>query len=95
MGLDTIPRRIMEADGGISGGVSVSTDVVRRVASAEGVEPTELPPLYGAIDPDALDRFLASVEVSRPIVSDAVQFRYAGYRVAVDADGEVTLSPHD
>lgn len=34
---------------------SISTAVVEAVAADKGVEPTDLPPLHGAIDPDALD----------------------------------------
>lgn len=35
-----------------------STAVVNAVAEAEGVSPVELPPLYGRVDPDALDELL-------------------------------------
>lgn len=33
----------------------VTSAVVHAVARDKGVEPTDLPPLHGAIDPDALD----------------------------------------
>jgi hypothetical protein len=83
----------MEVDGGLSEAASPSTEVVRRVASEAGVDPIDLPPLYEAVDPDALDRFLESVDGTTPTVSEAVRFRYAGYHVAVEADGAVALSP--
>jgi len=93
MGFATIGRYTMEADGGLSEAASPSTEVVRRVASEASVDPIDLPPLYEAVDPDALDRFLESVDGTTPTVSEAVRFRYAGYHVAVEADGAVALSP--
>lgn len=61
------------------------------VSDAEGRDPTDLPPLHGAIDPDALDAlFEGSAEGDRSEVS--VVFSYCGYEVSVSGDGDVTLS---
>ncbi|MFP8956163.1 HalOD1 output domain-containing protein [Natrialbaceae archaeon A-CW3] len=48
-----------------SSGESVSEVVVRALAVAEGVEPSELDLLYDFIDPEALDTLLGD-----PVISD-------------------------
>ena len=67
--------------------------VVDAVAEAEGVDPTDLDPLFTAIDPDALDAlFDPQLKVGGVADADAsVQFQYSGYRVRVSAAGRVTL----
>ncbi len=61
--------------------------IVRTVAAEEGIEPTELePPLYEAIDPDALQSLLDSSDAVR-----TVQFSYGGRTVEVRGDGQVTV----
>lgn len=69
----------------------VSTKVVTRVADAKGVDPTELSPLYYAIDPDALD------QIFEPLQSGTVQvqFTFAGCDVTVSSDRQVTVTPID
>lgn len=71
---------------------SPSERVVEAVAIAEGVDETDLPPLYDAIDPDALD----SLFHPRPTGDDvdamgAIYFTYNGHEVRVSAAGEVQL----
>lgn len=70
-----------------------SRAVVERIAAEEGTDPTELPPLYGSIDPDALDDFFSRGRATDAQSSGRVRFRYAGYDVAVRGDGDVTLDP--
>lgn len=61
---------------------SVSRTVVDVVAKDKGVEPTDLPPLHGAIDPDALE---AVVETGRDRSSVFyVEFEFAGRLVTID-----------
>ncbi|MFB6303356.1 MAG: HalOD1 output domain-containing protein [Haloferacaceae archaeon] len=60
--------------------------VVRAVSAVEGVEPTDLPPLYEAVDPDALDRLVQSIRSAGFVV-----FSYADYTVAVHADDVVEV----
>lgn len=67
---------------------AVTTAVVEAVAQAKGVSPTDLEPLYTAVDPDALDGLLAS-QTATPLT---VEFSYAGRRVRVANDGTVTVS---
>ncbi|ELY78748.1 HalOD1 output domain-containing protein [Natrinema pallidum] len=48
-----------------------------RIAARKGCAPAALPPLYEAVDPDALTAVLES----NPDVT--VRFDYAGYRVVI------------
>ena len=67
-----------------------SQAVSERVAACEGVDLTELVPLYEAIDPEALNRL---VETSRSTDSALrIEFTYPGYDVTVTGDGVVHLA---
>lgn len=62
--------------------------VVSAVAEVEDSDPVELPPLYGTINPEALnDLFTSRPE---PAV-ETVSFQYAGYDVVVRGNGEVQV----
>lgn len=66
----------------------VTQRIVEAVSSARGVEPTRLdPPLYDAMNPDALEEFLDSADGSAE-----VNFQYQDLRVNVRADGQVSVS---
>lgn len=72
----------------------LSRTVFRAVADAEGVDQTELEPLYYAIDPDKLDA-LFRPQLQRPGAPDAtaeIQFSYHGYEVRATATGRVSLT---
>jgi len=60
--------------------------VVERVAAADGVDPTDLPPLDDRVDADALDQLLtdAAADVT-------VEFEYAGYTVVARSGGAVDV----
>lgn len=65
----------------------ISSKVVEKVAAAAGRDPIRLdPPLYDAVNPDALDMLYASA-------SDEFRamFEYAGYLVTVYGDGTVDV----
>ena len=71
-------------------GSQISEVVVRTVAQAKGVDPLELEPLYGVVDPDALDSIFSSKDTS----SDTkLGFTMAGCEVVVRGDGEVSVTP--
>ena len=59
--------------------------VIDAVADANGVDPTELEPLYDTIDPEALDALF------KPGVDGMITFTYEGHDVVVrgDANPEV------
>jgi hypothetical protein len=65
--------------------------VVHLIADLEGVDPVELsPPLYSALDPDALDALFDPVTAESPTTGQ-VCFEYCGYEIRVDSAGEVTI----
>ena len=69
---------------------SATHAVAKAVADAKGVSPIDLhPPLYTAIDTDALDRFVDSVSDEPAAVQ--VFFEYGGFDVTVSGDGSVSL----
>lgn len=77
-----------------TGGERFSTAVVEAVAERVGVDPIDLnPPLYRAIDPDALDDLLTSLETGD--ADGSVSFHYLGYDVTVHGDGTVYLEETD
>ncbi|WP_408958407.1 HalOD1 output domain-containing protein [Natrinema sp. 74] len=63
----------------------VSERIVTGVAALEGTDPMELPPLFEAIDPDALTAIFATTE-SGGSRSGNVAFTYADHRVTVEFD---------
>jgi hypothetical protein len=70
----------------------LSTAVIRAVARAEGIDPTDLEtPLYEAVDPDALDDLVSLGPADHPSSGVRVEFTYCGYEVQVRGDGTVTL----
>lgn len=76
----------------VMGAETVSRAIVEAIADAKGVSPVDLqPPLYEAVDPDALEQFVASVH-DRPNTTDLrVTFTYAGHEVTVSGDGDVSI----
>lgn len=76
-----------------SGDVPLCTTVLALVADAVGVDPTGLPPLNDAVDPDALDRLFATREDGTERPPGDVSFPFAGVDVSVLADGTVTARP--
>jgi hypothetical protein len=63
----------------------ISERVVHEVAAAKRTEPTELPPLYEAVDPDALDACVGGM------LGGEVTFQYAGCTVTADNDGRIRV----
>ena len=66
-----------------------SSAVVRAVADATGTDPMDMQPLYEAVDPDALDRFLTH----GPTSDRSLSFRFARCDVTVDAGGRLVVEP--
>lgn len=73
----------------------ISTKVVTAVADAKNVDPIDLPPLYYAIDPDALDQFFRSQFQTRASGTAKVQFTFAGCDVVVASGNQVTVMTTD
>ena len=64
---------------------TASEAVVAAVADRTDADPIDLPPLYEAVDADALDALFADGRPGR------VSFEYAGYEVTVCGNDEVTV----
>jgi len=69
--------------------VSASEAVIDRIADVEGVDATELTPLYDVIDPDALDALVERSDSSGSPLT--VDFSYHGYDVTVTGSGVVDV----
>jgi hypothetical protein len=76
--------------GDTAGQNSWSLAIVAEVAKRKGVSEENLqPPLYDAIDPDALNSLLTSGSTTKNEIS--VSFDYSGYRIIVDSNQTVTV----
>lgn len=74
----------------LTGDERFSTAVVESVAEHVGIDPVDLdPPLYRAIDPDALDELLTSLGTNGQ--EGSVSFSYLGFEITVHNDGTVNL----
>ncbi|MCU4719595.1 HalOD1 output domain-containing protein [Halapricum hydrolyticum] len=62
--------------------------ILTAVASHEGVEKTELPPLQDSIDVESLEHMFDDLADGPP---GEVTFYYCGYRVTVYGDGQITV----
>lgn len=62
---------------------SVSMNIVQAIADHKGIDPMELsPPLYEAIDTDALERVVTSIK-NGPPTELRITFTYDGYDVRI------------
>lgn len=65
-----------------------SEAVVEVVSAIRDVEPNDLPPLYEAIDPDALDAVCSDAGTD---TQPTVQFSYEGLLVTVSAPDVISV----
>ena len=89
---------VMEAENQMQSSTTVddaenpSAMVIGLIADLEGADPVELsPPLYSAIDPDALDALFRFSEDDAPQTSGYVYFEYHDYEIRVQSDGEIAI----
>lgn len=86
----------MHTQSPIDGQETLPAEVVATVADHEGVDPMALdPPLYEAIDPDALDSLFPSGANGQRGSPGRLTFTYNGYRVSVTSDGDVEIFDPD
>ena len=69
--------------------VAPSQAVVERIAALENVGPTELDPLYEAIDSDALDTLVGAAGYRDSTLQ--IEFTYHGYTVTVTGEGVIHI----
>jgi hypothetical protein len=70
----------------------ISAAVVDAVSEAVGEGPTSLAPLAERIDPDALESLFDDSGGPNAPAERLLVFRYCGCTVAVDGDGEVSVT---
>ncbi|QSW97905.1 HalOD1 output domain-containing protein [Haloterrigena alkaliphila] len=83
---------IGSTDSGFDGDVSIA--VVTAIAAKRDVEPTELPPLYESIDPDALDALFAPTRPGGPR-RGRLEFTYDGHQVLVECGSDLEITIDD
>lgn len=69
----------------------VSTTIVLGISSLTDTDPTSMLPLYGAADPDVLERHVTDVR-DRDV---ELTFKFHGYGVTVHSDGHIEFAPLD
>lgn len=74
-----------------------SETIVRLIADHEGVSPVDIsPPLYSAVDPDALDSLFGGRASKDSEPAGSICFYYCGYEIEVESDGEISIADsHD
>lgn len=84
-----------QAQTAVADGSTLSQPVVEAVAEAKGSDPLDLkPPLYEAIDPDALENiFVATPTNGR--TEGQVTFFYSGCEITVCGDGYISVEEQD
>ncbi|WP_323674590.1 HalOD1 output domain-containing protein [Halorubellus sp. PRR65] len=70
-----------------------SAAVVEVVSNALGVAPTDVEPLYTAVDPEALDSLLSDRDGDRDCTAVVVTFTFADRHVTVEGTGTVVAEP--
>lgn len=78
---------------------SIVHTIVGCVSEAEGVPVADLPPLYEAVDPEALVALVTSSVGRRKDALHSFSFEYSDSAVAIDASGdsprELSVTPLD
>ncbi|ELY91830.1 HalOD1 output domain-containing protein [Natrialba taiwanensis] len=68
----------------------LSKRIVREVADFEGRDPADLPPLYEAIDPEALEMIFTRTE-GGTMRTGKIDFLYAGHVVTIEYEDEPVI----
>ena len=66
----------------------ISTSIVLSLSSLTEDDPTEMPPLARAVDPDELQGHISGRSHGAEL-----EFQWQGFRVTVRDDGETTFTP--
>lgn len=75
---------------------AVGEAIVTEIADVKGVSPLDVsPPLYDAIDPDALEAVIASMQSQPTEPAGRLQFAYSGFDVTVTEDGGVSVASRE
>jgi len=79
----------VSTDGADADAASLTERIVEASADVAGSDSLDLPPLYDAVDPDALEALYDRDGTDGP----EVKFTYAGCGVTVHGDGSVSVTP--
>lgn len=74
---------------------SVSEAVIRAVAILSDKPPTELPPLYDAVDPDALNAIITDGVSTSEQGRVEITFSFNNYLVKITSAGDGYICPKD
>lgn len=74
---------------------TIDTTVIEAIAAVTDSDPTEIPPLYDVVDPEALGDLFARPRRAeyRNRTEGTVAFQFAGCEVRFHADGRVLVTP--
>lgn len=75
-------------------GRRVDVSIVQAVADRRGIDPSELPPLYEWVDPEALTR-LFDPPAHRSAGGYRLVFTYAGHTVTVERNDDLSITVDD
>ena len=71
---------------------SLSTTLITAVEAISGLDHSELPTLYEAVDPDSLDQIFEPIKPDgRNRGTGQITFPYSEFRITVHAGGEIEL----
>ena len=70
---------------------STATRVLHTLAEKTDTPSSDLPPLYEAIDPEALNALVESAR-REPATDLSLTFQFHGHRVVVTSDDDVTVA---
>lgn len=73
--------------------VAPSTAVIETVSIAANMDPSTIEPLYGSVDPDALDTLIRSNGTRSADNATTVSFTFVEYEVRVRSNGTVAVRP--
>lgn len=68
-------------------GSEIHERIVVGVATLENADPMALPPLFDAVDPDALEAIFADPE-NETVRIGTVEFPYAGHTISIEFDDD-------
>ncbi|MBZ6495330.1 HalOD1 output domain-containing protein [Natrinema longum] len=72
-------------------GERASDAIVTAVAAIVGTDSVDLPPLYDAVDPEALDSLVEHAQRMEDAGTHQVWFTYESFDVGVRTDGEIRI----
>nr|WP_165875335.1 HalOD1 output domain-containing protein [Natrarchaeobius chitinivorans] len=70
---------------------SLCRTIIWAIAAVSGQSPEELPPLYSAIDPGALENVFQPRSEGKPRTHGRVSFTYNGFDIDVFASGRIRI----